>query len=214
MITIACCLWDANERSFSFSRMYDETWVEKLYRGVARNLKQPFRFVCYSDIPREYSESAIEHRDLAADEPDYACLLEPLAANEPVIIMGLDTVITGPIDNLADYALRSDRIACPRDPFFPETVCNGVVLAPRGCAAAFDRWSQHGAGVNDMDWFRRMYEAGEIAVIDDLWPGEVVSFKGTAKHHGIDGVSIVYFHGSEKPHELADLVPWIREHWA
>lgn len=218
MITIACCLWDANASSFSFSRMYDETWVEKLYRGVARNLRQPFRFVCHTDIAREFSEPAIEQVRLKMDPPDYACLLEPLAGNGPVIIMGLDTVITGPIDHLADYARTAEKVAVPRDPFHPETVCNGVVLAPRGCVEILTRWKRDGWSrgqmiANDMEWFRRMYEAGELAVIDDLWPGEVVSYKGTAKHHGIEGVSIVYFHGSEKPHELASLVDWIGSNW-
>lgn len=52
VITVATLLWDANRHSQPFSSIYDEHWVERLYRGVARNLTQPFRFVCYVDRER------------------------------------------------------------------------------------------------------------------------------------------------------------------
>ena len=44
MLTVVAPLWDANEKSLSFSRCYDESWVEKLYAGFCRHLTRPFRF--------------------------------------------------------------------------------------------------------------------------------------------------------------------------
>ncbi len=214
-IIIACTLWDPNEASFDFSRMYDETWVEKLYRGVARNLGMPFDFVCFSDIPRDYTERAIEHAPLLRTPPDYRCCIEPYLLGAPMILMGLDTVITGHIDHLAEYALRETRLAVPRDPFFPEKVCNGVALVPAGFEWVAREFEEGGPRSEqaDMDWIRELDARGEVAVIDDLFPGQVVSYKGAARDHGIDPETrIVYFHGREKPHELGHL-PWIEKHW-
>ena len=83
MITIACCLWDANEESFSFSR-YMESDVEKLYRGFARNLTVPFRFVCFTEKPRKFAEDIWQER-LSAAEPGYDAMIEPFKLDEPSI---------------------------------------------------------------------------------------------------------------------------------
>ena len=54
MITIATLLWDSNDNSADFSSMYDEEWVNGLYRGFACNLKQPWQFVCYVGRERQF----------------------------------------------------------------------------------------------------------------------------------------------------------------
>ena len=58
-----------------------------------------------------------------------------------------------------------------------------------------------------MDYIRSL----DVAVIDDIWPGEVVSYKGHVKGYGLDGVKICYFHGEEKPHQLTH--DWIEREW-
>jgi hypothetical protein len=208
LITIACCLWDANDQSFSFSRCYDETWVEKLYRGFARNLTQAFRFVVFTDREREFYEP-IEQERISQDSPGYSACLEPYRLNAPMILVGLDTVITGNVDHLARHALATKRLAVPRDPFVPDTVCNGVALAPAG----YDwLWIEKG-GDNDMETIRSLYRDDKVDVIDDLFPGQVVSYKGAAREQGLGDARIVYFHGPEKPHEIGYANDWIREHW-
>lgn len=214
MITIATLLWDPNEKSFDFSRCYDESWVEKLYRGFRRNLTGDMRFVCWTDRERTFAEP-IEQVRINQSPIDYRACIEPYAMEGPMILVGLDTMVTGNCDHLADYARTASRLAVPRDPFFPDKVCNGVALIPKGhtylanIAPVFD---------NDMDWIR----AQDPAVIDDLFPGSVVSFKGHVMDYGAEGASIVYFHGEMKPHELAqvrpprrlvNLVAWAEEHW-
>jgi hypothetical protein len=204
MITVATLLWDANENSFPFSRAYDKSWVEKLYRGAERNLTQPFRFVCFTDQFRNFDPGlSIHQAQINQSPPDYSACIEPYGLGEPMILMGLDTVIVGNIDHLADYCKSADRIAVPRDPVNPHTVCNGVALVPKG----FSRVATEHRGENDMDWIRQQ----KPEVIDDLWPGEVVSYRGHVMHNGLDGVRIVYFHGARKPHELPD--QWVKEHW-
>ena len=202
-LAICTLLWDSNKDSFAFSSMYDESWVEKLYRGFARNCTLPFEFICWSEKDRTYSEPITQMR-ITSPNPTYSDCIEPYRLNRPMILVGPDTVVTGNIDHLARYCLESPMMAVPRDPFFPETVCNGVALVPENQDWV---WKNH-KGENDMDWIRSLSRKD---VIDNLFPGHVVSYKGHVMFEGVGDARIVYFHGEQKPHQLNE--PWIQEHW-
>lgn len=203
MITVATLLWDANPTSFAFSRQYTEDWVERLYRGFARNLTRPFRFVCYSEKPRTFAEPIVCIPTLPA-KPTYGDCIKPYELGAPMILVGLDTVVTGNIDHLADWCLAAPRIALPRDPYNLQQACNGVALVPEGwqCIA------QEHAGENDMEWLRTFPHD----LTDELFPGQIQSFKGAVRDRGIGDTRICYFHGAEKPHQLPADHP-ILEHW-
>ena len=203
MLTVATLLWDPNEASHSFSRCYDETWVTKLHDGFDRHLKQNFRFVLCTDRSRNLP-AHIEQVRLKTKKLDYSACIEPYRFGVPMILVGLDTIVTGSIDHLADYCLNSDTVAVPRDPYAPERACNGVALIPEGQQHV---WRNH-RGENDMDWMRQQ----EHVFIDDLFPGQVQSFKGSVRNRGLGDTRICYFHGEEKPHQITH-VPWVREHW-
>lgn len=206
-LKVVTLLWDANRHSRDFSQCYDETWVTKLYDGFARHLTRSWQFVLFTDRPRKFDPGP-HGRDILqvlidTPEPDYGACIEPYRLDDAMILVGLDTLVTGNIDHLADYCLTSNIIALPQDPFFPTTVCNGVALVPAGQRDVFAGWR----GENDMDWMR----CQRFKVIDYLFPGHVVSFKGYAKGHGLGDARIVFFHGQEKPHQLD--VPWVQQHW-
>lgn len=203
MLTVATLLWDANKHSLAFSSMYDESWVEKLHAGFRRNLTRDFRFVCFTDRRREFSVG-IDQDMMSASEPSYGDCIEPYRLNEPMILVGLDTVVIGNIDHLADHCLTASKIALPRDPYAKHRACNGVALVPAGQRAVYDRWQ----GENDMDWIRLQPHD----FIDDLFPGEVVSYKGEVVASGLAAARMVYFHGVPKPHELP-AEGWIQKHW-
>lgn len=203
MITIATLLWDANAASFSFSRVYSETWVEKLYRGFERNLTRPFRFVCFTDRERDFCEP-IDQEPIRG-RLDYSACIEPYRLGEPMILVGLDTVVTGNCDELVDYCMTADRLAVPLDPYNPRQVCNGVALVPRGHAHVA---TTHDGQVNDMEWIRGF----SPAVIDEIFPGRVLSYKVHVAPRGLGDARIVYFHGEQKPHQLQN-VRWITEAW-
>ena len=208
MITIATCLWAPNSKSLHYSTHYTELDVEKLYRGFKRNLSVPFRFVCWTDTPRTFREP-IEQRQIQG-APHYGTMIQPFELNEAMIIVGLDTIIVGNCDSLAAYCIGADKLAIPRDPFYPENVCNGVVLAPAGHAWV---WTDKPADANDMAWMQGIYNDGKAVLIDDLFPGQVVSYKRHVHKQGLsDEMRVVYFHGEKKPHELLH-VGWIARHW-
>jgi hypothetical protein len=204
-LVCAAMLWEPNEHSFDFSTMYDETWVTRLYEGYKRNLTMPFVFWLFTDrnrpLPREIKQFPI------TGLKSYCALIEPFQYDGPMILTGLDTVITGNIDDLAEYCMdERHQVGLPRDPFFPQTICNGVALIPPGKQHFFSEWDRV---QNDMDYLRAR---SDVTVLDDWFPGRVVSYKGHAKDYGPDGAGIVYFHGREKPHELLD-VEWVQEAW-
>jgi hypothetical protein len=203
VITVSSLLWDANQHSMSFSRMYDERWVLKLYNGFARNLSQEWRFVLFTDRVRDLP-GEIQQEMIRAEVPDYSTCIEPFRFGCPMILCGLDTVIVGSVDHLAYYCQTHDKLALPRDPFKKTQSCNGVCLIPEGQQHVYRNWPK---GENDMMWLRQQ----EHRFIDDLFPGQVVSYKGHVKENGLIGAKIVYFHGQEKPHELDE--PWIKENW-
>lgn len=207
MLTVATCLWKANEHSQLFSQCYDESWVEKLYRAFRRNLNWPFRFICWVDQPRKFSEP-LEYKLLQSPRPfKYGCMIEPFAdsASSPMIIVGLDTIITRNIDHLAFYCHSERRIALPRDPYKPERSINGIALVPQGNQNIYRNW----LGENDMEWLRTF----QTNYIDDIWPGDVISYKAhKVSENGYKNASVVYFHGNPKPHHLPKS-PLVKEHW-
>lgn len=204
MLIVSACLWDANEHSFEFSRGYDESWAEKLYRGFARNLTVPFRFVLFTDRDRRFAEP-IEKMPIERRPIHYGACVEPFKLNAPMIFVGLDTVIVGNIDKLARWCLENPgKLVLPKHPYEDWSI-NGVVLWGGGNRRIFDDW----AGENDMDWMRSFPHER----IDDLWSRKVVSYKAHVAKQGLSNKArIVYFHGQPKPDTLGHL-PWIRECW-
>lgn len=204
MIRVITFIWQPNNASKSFSSMYDESWVEKVYRGFARNLTVPFEFVCLTDRMYDFKEP-IWQEPFIAKKPTYSAIIEGFKFNTPSIIVGLDTIVTGNCDHLAKYCLDSgNKMALPRDPYAPERACNGVTLLPAGNRVIFDKHR----GENDMAWLRRFPHV----FIDDLFPGHVESWKGTVRANGLKDERIVYFHGEGKPHQIQEGHEML-EHW-
>lgn len=202
-LVVATLFWQPNRHSYAFSR-YDESWVDKLYRGFKRNLTRPFDFIAFTDREYGFEEPEIQQRRLLDQEPDYSACIEPYSLDRAMILVGLDTIVTGNCDRYADWIEDACVIGVPRDPFNSRQCCNGVALVPEGLRSRM--WDEYD-GRNDMDWIR----ANPHVILDEIFPGEIVSYKGSVKNHGLGDARIVYFHGHEKPHELDE--DWIREHW-
>ena len=93
---------------------YGPEYVNRLYAGVKRNLKRPFRFVCVTDRPDGLNEG-IEAVPLPED-PKAACsrwpnifvklcLFKDGFANlvGPTLFLDIDLLVTGPLDRFFDY---------------------------------------------------------------------------------------------------------------
>jgi len=128
VLHVATMLWAPNQHSHPFS-VYDETWVEKLYRGVKRNLTVPFRFVCFVDELRDFAETEIYQELMVTPDPDYGAQAEVYRLDEPTIFLQLDTIVVGNCDLFAEYCLTQKDIALSRDPYVPTRTVNGVAFA-------------------------------------------------------------------------------------
>lgn len=204
MLKIATCLWQPNEKSFSFSRDYDESWVEKLYRGFQRNLTIPFEFHCFVDNPAQYKFTEnIKVQRLDSISPGYDAYINPFKLDGPLLVVGLDTVIVGNLDHIAQAAIDGDTLLLPKDPYF-DRACNAIAVVPPNHSEIYDTHD----GQNDMDWLNTF----DHKYIDDTWPDQVVSYKKHVRMQEWKDFRIVYFHGNPKMNVLEKL-DWIRESW-
>lgn len=203
MLTVCTLLWDANEDSHDFSKAYDESWVLKLKAGFDRNLTRPHRFVLFTDKKRDLpSDIEIEW---IQGKPSYSSCIQPYRMGCPMILVGLDTIVVGNIDHMADYCMTDTHIALPKDPYDGDNACNGVALVPRNQDYVFENWT----GENDMQWMR----AQKHKCLDMLFPHQIVSYKAHVKDNPkvLRDARIVYFHGREKPGEVKE--DWVDKHW-
>jgi hypothetical protein len=77
---------------------YDATWVDKLQRGVARNLTIPHRFVCFSDCPVNCERIEL----LPMDHGFWSKLqlFRPGVLSGSTLFLDLDTVVCGNLDEV------------------------------------------------------------------------------------------------------------------
>ncbi len=205
MITIATCFWDQNKFTYESSRGFSEMWVDKLYRGFRRHITGKFDFVCFSEKPRVYAEKAIRQERLTAKKPHCGSLCEPYRLGVPMIMVGLDTVITGNIDHMVQYCFTGNVIALPKHPR-RDFACTGAAFVPAGFQSVWESYDP--LQTDDMIHMRNQPHV----YTGDLWPGQVLSYKHEvcAKQWG-DG-RIVYMHGRPKM-DLLGHEPFVRNHW-
>jgi len=114
-----------------------------------------------------------------------------------------------------------------QDPYHPETICNAITISnDEFCSEVWNMWKG--------DEFMFMREAkldygphnapSEMALlrvaypdsprVDTIFKGKILSYR--VHIHGymnrLKDASIVYFHGKDKPHTVADQ-QWVKENW-
>lgn len=104
MVNVVCMKW---------GQVYGSHYVNRLYRGVARNLTIPFRFVCFTDDPTDI-DPAVESKPLPPmDLPQgyensafrkislFAPQVEDLSG--PTLFLDLDVVIVDNMDSFFEF---------------------------------------------------------------------------------------------------------------
>ncbi|MDM5147600.1 glycosyl transferase [Candidatus Persebacteraceae bacterium Df01] len=104
--TVVCLKWG--------NHPHTAEWVNRLYRGVARHLSPPFRFVCFTDEPTGM-EPAIESRNIQSLTlgSELSGIWWKLAVMHPdaklsgrCLFLDLDTVIVDNMDDFFSYPRR------------------------------------------------------------------------------------------------------------
>jgi hypothetical protein len=220
MLTIACV--DVGEPYGYLDR--GREYVDALWKAVRKNLSIPHRFVCFTDnMPRyglhPYHVRKAPHPDLKGWMNKIA-LFKPgvFAEGERVLYLDLDTVITGSLDDIASYA---GEFAMLSDFTMPHLKASGVMAWRGGFGARI--WESYEAagfpevvrfaGVDDHpggDGAWVMGQAPRADVLQDLYPGQVASYKVSG---GVlaPQTRICAFHGRPRPHQITN--GWVPPLW-
>ena len=173
--------------------VYDTAYVEKLYRGFKRNLTIPFDFICLVDKNYIFQEDIKAVRfKRSVDQYGWMSLMEmyrPDLCEGIRFTIGLDTIITGPIDDIVTSSVS--KFAVCTDPMYPEQICNAVTLStPEFCEEFWSMWEgnedklipesklilENAAPVpSEMVLMRKYY--GDSPRIDKVFPNRILSYK-------------------------------------
>lgn len=196
-------------------------YVAGLRAEVGRHLARPHVFtVVTDDDPEAYPGCRV----IAARFGGWwekIRLFEPGLFRGRVMFLDLDTFILGGIGHIADY---DGPFATLHDFWRPHGLGPAVMLFdPEWARFIWDDWAAAGFprenARGDQAWIedRRQGRMRKTAhILQDLHPGEIVSYKT----HCLDGpppdARIVCFHGVPRPHEVRADAPggWAAAHWA
>jgi len=228
-VTVVVVLFDGRNTGIPHSvGIYNEEWVNRLYRGIERNYSGLFDFICLTDKNYKFVPGVKGVRfERSVDQYGWMSLMEmyrPNLCSGKRITLGLDTIITGPLD---DIFSAEGRIAVCSDPFFPQTICNAVTLCNDDfCDEFWNMWKSNEYSIlknnllevgsvdapSEMVLLRNNY--GNAPRLDHYFPNRILSYKAHVKDNlqRVNGASIVYFHGNPKPHQLKNQA-WVQKHW-
>lgn len=114
----------ANFVCMKWKDAYSADYVNKLYSMIQRNIKRPFRLICYTEnkegiipevevydlppfnFPEEWQWRAYRKKSLTR------AVLHPFKEGERFLFLDLDVVITGSLDEMFDYETDKDFIIC------------------------------------------------------------------------------------------------------
>ena len=233
-ITVVTVLFDGRNTGIPHSvGIYNEEWVNRLYRGIERNYNGTFEFICLTDKNYKFVPGIKGVRfERSVDQYGWMSLMEmyrPNLCKGKRVTFGLDTIITGPLD---DIFAAEGKIAVCTDPLMPSTICNAVTLCnDEFCEEFWTLWKNNeytilknnilelGGGNAPSEMILLRNEYGNSPRLDRYFPGRILSYKAHVRddlgHERIDRIknaSIVYFHGHPKPHQIANR-QWVKRHW-
>lgn len=201
---------------------YDPSWVDKLARGVRRNLSRDTEVICLVDRDYEFEEKV---RAVKMLRPDlgYFCFVEAFRPDleiERGLFLQLDTIITGSLKDLA--ALDTD-LAMPRDPYDTNELTDSVVLFDRSRVESIwkaywsepdalakrhriAKWDRPDGYPSEFYWYRNVAIRRPTTWLDEALPGQVVSYKKACL-----GAASQLVAGKPHPSEM-ELRRWMVEH--
>lgn len=172
-------------------------YVRKLADGVTKHLNRDFTFhvLTEHDIPQGIEGWWAK-----------IAVFQPGRFTGRCLYFDLDTVITGDIDFLADYAGDFAGIT----DFYHPQLCQSAIMAWNADTAGdiWTRWNSVGKPQHhirgDQGWIEAMRPNADR--LQDLFPNKIVSFKAHCLDGMPEGASVVCFHGLPRPHTLADIM--------
>lgn len=200
MITVACVLRSGGD--------YDPSWVYALHRGVSRHL-QDFEFLCLTDTPVAVPWVPLLHGWRGWWSK--AELFRPGLFQGPVLYFDLDTLIVGELEELASYRGPHARLS---DFYQPNLAASGVMAWTPGLHteaiynAALKLNGRFPSGRSDY-WYAKV--APKVDRLQQLYPGQLVSFKAHARQGPPAAARVVCGHG--RPRFSDPAAGWAHRAW-
>lgn len=207
-------------------------YAARLARGVARNLTLPHRFVCLTDEPKLKLPKGAEIVPLQHGWPGFWSKVELFRSGlftGPVLYLDLDTVVCGPLD---DIAAADDPLLVSWDP-------NAGWLNSSVIRWSVDLSCVHQAMLDDPQGVMRRYDGsaehlgpdglpkwGDQGLLQDVlldrripwrWMQDAFPHRLDVPAAGVradaapEGVSLSLWMGHPKPHQAGG--PLLAEHW-
>lgn len=224
MITVACVLTSGGD--------YDTAYVRRLQAGVAASLSIPYRFVCLSDV-----DVPCECIPLVHGWPGWWAKMELFELLGPLLYFDLDTIITGKINQLAEWIVQSEKSLLMLRGFYRQDRCSGILGWSGDVSRIFHRfYKEHinGSGFKqkpnktyafagqqhfrgDQEWLTHYLKNVDnqlsVTMAQDVMPG-IYSYKVDVRQTDKvpNDAKIICFHGRPRPTELPEGHE-LRAHW-
>lgn len=206
-LVIACVKW---------GRRFHSCYANILYDMVKRNLPEScnFTFTCFTDNPEGLDKNIIA-RELPANLNGWwnkLYLFKPgvFKPNQRVVYFDLDTIITGPLDEIANYR---GELALLRDFYRLKGLGSGVMLWQGGSNShiwvSYEMANMPELEGGDQAWIEIAQPNARI--LQDIFPDSFASYKTDCKPLPPLGTKVVCFHGEPKQDNCGSA--WVKDIW-
>ena len=202
---------------YSIKAGYSPQWADRLYRGIKRNTTAEINFVCLVDQDYTFEEKGIKAVRFQEKHQGWSWVMESMRPDlgecKQRVVVGLDTLITGSLDEILSF---DGELGLLTDPIFPHTICNGVGIYARDlCLKIWEDWQSRrkellrecifGGHFSEMVYLRKYY--GDCARLDQIYKDQIQSYKihYTQSRTRQEKARIVYFHGQPKMQQIPDV---------
>ena len=191
-------------------------YVANLHRMVSEHLSLPHRFYVLTD------DAASNYPGVVAKPAKHKGWWAKIEMFNPhgmfrgrVMFLDLDTLIVGNIDHIAAYR---GHFATLRDFWQPRGLGPAVMLFDAEWAAwIYQEWRAEGFPQRDprgdQGWLENRRQGRmrhDVDILQDMHPGEFVSYKTSCTQALPEGARVCCFHGKPRPHEVGG---WALDYW-
>lgn len=224
-VNVVCFYWVGEAGSGWENVALARKYINNLYNGVKRNTTIPFNFICFMQdgLSIDGLDPNIDVRYFTAPEwkgrlPKLYAFSKKAGLSGRVVIMDLDLLIAGNLDDMLSY---SGKFMTRAEPHISNASGGDIIFFS---ANKYDFWEvfcQNPAKLINMTrgnerFFYRRHFGTNMDFLQDLFPNCFLSYKMHIKRGNkmiTKETKLISCHGHPKPHELGNTVPWLAEYW-
>jgi len=223
-VNVVCFYWLGTKDSGWEDLSLAERYINNLYFSVKKNTTIPFKFTCFvqdglvipnldPNINVHYFTAPVWKGRL----PKLFAFSKEAQLEGRVVILDLDLLITGNMDNIFSYTGRFMTRSEPRE----NNISGGdIVFFEANTFPFWENFKKDTVNIinqtkgNERYFYRQAFRT-KMDFLQMVYPNTFLSYKSHIRRNIAitDKTRLVSCHGHPKPHELVDTVPWIKEYW-